>query len=139
MIDLAKFIRPKSAPSVDPIIKDHIQDTVNRQKFIIKMCRALMLYGAPTHRIEEYMKATARVLETEAQFLYIPGCMIVSFDDSHTHTTEVKLVRVDQTVDLGRLRDTVSCMTTCMSCTRACQHCCQASRAYITWEGVHHL
>ena len=38
--------------------------------------------------------------------LYIPGCMIVSFDDSQTHTTEVKLVRVQQEVDLGRLRDT---------------------------------
>lgn len=81
-----------------------------------------MLYGAPTHRIEEYMKATARVLEIEAQFLYIPGCMIVSFDDSRTHTTEVKLVRSDGGVDLGRLRDTVSFISDCSSCTRACRH-----------------
>jgi uncharacterized membrane protein YjjP (DUF1212 family) len=37
--------------------------------------------------------------------LYIPGCMIISFDDPSTHTTEVKIVRVAQGVDLGKLRD----------------------------------
>ena len=31
--------------------------------------------------------------------------MIISFDDTHTHTTEVKIVRVPQGVDLGKLRD----------------------------------
>ena len=49
---------------------------------------------------------SARVLEIDGQFLYIPGCMLVSFDDATTHTTEVKLVRTAQGVDLGRLRDT---------------------------------
>jgi uncharacterized membrane protein YjjP (DUF1212 family) len=52
------------------------------------------------------MKASSRVLEIEAQFLYIPGCMIISFDDSESHTAEVKLVRTAQGVDLGKLRDT---------------------------------
>jgi uncharacterized membrane protein YjjP (DUF1212 family) len=32
--------------------------------------------------------------------------MIMSFDDPSTHTTEVKLVRVTQGLDLGKLRDT---------------------------------
>jgi uncharacterized membrane protein YjjP (DUF1212 family) len=54
----------------------------------------------------EYMKMTARVLEIDGQFLYIPGCMIISFDDATTHTAEVKLVRSVQGVDLGKLRDT---------------------------------
>ena len=48
---------------------------------------------------------SARVLEIEAQFLYMPGCMIVAFDDSSVHTSEVKLVRTSQGVDLGKLRD----------------------------------
>ena len=30
---------------------------------------------------------SARVLEIDGQFLYIPGCMIISFDDVSTHTT----------------------------------------------------
>ncbi|KAF4126984.1 Protein of unknown function (DUF1212) [Geosmithia morbida] len=83
----------------------HIAGIISRHRYLLKLCRALMLYGAPTHRLEEYMSMSARVLEIEGQFLYLPSCMIISFDDSTTHTAEVKLVRVAQGVDLGRLRD----------------------------------
>jgi uncharacterized membrane protein YjjP (DUF1212 family) len=34
-----------------------------------------------------------------------PGCMIIAFDDSSVHTSEVKLVRTAQGIDLGKLRD----------------------------------
>ena len=54
----------------------------------------------------EYMRMSSRVLEIEGQFLYIPGCMIIAFDDPETHTTEVKLVKSNQGVDLGKLRET---------------------------------
>lgn len=87
----------------------HISEVMARQRYLMKLCRALMKYGAPTHRLEECMKMSARVLEIESQFLYIPGCMIISFDDSSTHTTEVKLIRETQGVDLGKLRDTHAC------------------------------
>ncbi|KAL2867277.1 uncharacterized protein BJX67DRAFT_81157 [Aspergillus lucknowensis] len=83
----------------------HIAELLQRQRYLIILCKALMKYGAPTHRLEEYMKMTARVLEINANFLYLPGCMVVSFDDFSTHTTEVKLVRVNQGVDLGKLSD----------------------------------
>ncbi|KAF7559521.1 hypothetical protein G7046_g4635 [Stylonectria norvegica] len=83
----------------------HIAGIISRHRYLLKLCKALMMYGAPTHRLEEYMTMSSRVLEIESQFLYIPGCMIISFDDSTTHTTEVKLVRVPQGIDLGRLRD----------------------------------
>nr|POF08173.1 uncharacterized upf0442 protein [Quercus suber] len=82
-----------------------IAETMRRQKYLMRLCRALMLYGAPTHRLEEYMNMSARTLKIQAQFLYIPGSMIMSFDDPSTHTTEVKLVRVNQGLDLGKLRD----------------------------------
>ncbi|QPH18909.1 hypothetical protein C2857_004032 [Epichloe festucae Fl1] len=83
----------------------HIAETLSRQGYIIKLCRALMLYGAPTHRLEEYLSMTARVLEIDGQFLYLPGCMLVSFDDRSTHTTEVRIVRTSQGIDLGKLKD----------------------------------
>lgn len=83
----------------------HIAELLTRQKYLIRLCRALMKYGAPTHRLEEYMRMTARVLEIDGQFLYIPGCMIISFDDNSTNTTEVKVVRSSQGVDLSRLAD----------------------------------
>ncbi|KAF2009655.1 DUF1212-domain-containing protein [Aaosphaeria arxii CBS 175.79] len=83
----------------------HLAGTLARQNYLRKLCKALMMFGAPTHRLEEYMNMSARVLEIEAQFLYMPGCMIIAFDDSSVHTSEVKLVRTAQGVDLGRLRD----------------------------------
>ncbi|KAJ5106036.1 hypothetical protein NUU61_003383 [Penicillium alfredii] len=83
----------------------HIAELLSRQRYLIRLCRALMKYGAPTHRLEEYMRMTARVLEIDGQFLYIPGCMIISFDDASTHTTEVKVVRSNQGIDLGKLAD----------------------------------
>lgn len=84
----------------------HIAEILARHRYIMQLCRALMRYGAPTHRLEEYMTMTARVLEVEGQFLYLPGCMIMSFDDPVTRTAEVKLVRSTQGVDLGRLAET---------------------------------
>ena len=86
-------------------IQIHMAETIQRKVYILKMCKALMCYGAPTHRLEEYLKMSARVLSIEGHFLYIPGCMIVSFDDSATHTTEVKIVRTTQAVNLGKLLD----------------------------------
>ncbi|KAM0328872.1 hypothetical protein ACHAQA_005288 [Verticillium albo-atrum] len=84
----------------------HIAEIISRQEYIIKLCRALMLFGAPTHRLEEYLSTTANILEIDGQFLYLPGCMIISFDDRSTHTTEVRIVRSAQGIDLGRLKDT---------------------------------
>jgi uncharacterized membrane protein YjjP (DUF1212 family) len=96
----------KSKRRADEIkIKIHLAGTLARQNYLRKLCKALMMYGAPTHRLEEYLNMSARVLEIEAQFLYMPGCMIVAFDDSSVHTSEVKLVRTNQGVDLGKLRD----------------------------------
>jgi len=86
-------------------IKIHLAGTLARQNYLRKLCKALMMYGAPTHRLEEYLNMSSRVLEIEAQFLYMPGCMIIAFDDSSVHTSEVKLVRTNQGVDLGKLRD----------------------------------
>ncbi|ANB15476.1 pheromone-regulated protein PRM10 [Sugiyamaella lignohabitans] len=82
----------------------HIADVLQRQRFILRMCRALMMFGAPTHRLEEYMKMTSRVLEIDGQFLYIPGCMITSFGDPTTHTSEMHLVRVVQGLNLNKLQ-----------------------------------
>ena len=97
--------KPKHRRDNDLKIKIHIAGTLARQSYLRKLCKALMMYGAPTHRLEEYLSMSARVLEIEAQFLYMPGCMICAFDDTSIHTSEVKLVRTAQGVDLGKLRD----------------------------------
>jgi uncharacterized membrane protein YjjP (DUF1212 family) len=83
----------------------HIRTVIERQKYLVKMCRALMMYGAPTHRLEDYLRMSARALQINGQFMYLPGCMLISFDDYETHTAEVKLVKEAQGVDLGRFND----------------------------------
>jgi hypothetical protein len=100
---MSRMSRPRLEDEIR--ITVHIAETLSRQKYLLKLCRALMSYGAPTHRLEEYMKMSARVLEIDGQFLYIPGCMIISFDDASTHTTEVKIVKSTQGVNLGKLKD----------------------------------
>lgn len=97
------FLRPRIDAELR--ITMAIADVLQRQKFVLKLCKALMLFGAPTHRLEDYLKLTSRALEIDAQFLYIPGCMIVAFDDRSTHTSDVKLVRVVQGIDLGKLNE----------------------------------
>ncbi|CCX33845.1 hypothetical protein FPQ18DRAFT_31596 [Pyronema domesticum] len=94
-------------PNLDQEIRItvHIAETLQRQRYIIKICKALMLYGAPTHRMEEALKMTSRVLEIDAQFLYLPNCMIISFGDQTTHTSEMQIVRTNQGLDLGKLMD----------------------------------
>ena len=51
------------------------------------------------------MKMASRAMKIDGHFLYTPGSMIISFDDAFTHTTEVKIVRSTQSVDLGKLED----------------------------------
>lgn len=97
-----------SQAPVDSCFADYVSsiaEIISRHRYLVKLCRALMEYGAPTHRLEAYMAMSARVLAIQGQFLYLPGCMVISFDDEQTHTTEVKIVRAGQGVDLGKLRD----------------------------------
>lgn len=59
----------------------------------MKMARAFMMFGAPSHRLEAQMQATARVLEINCQVIYIPGVMLISFGDAATHTSDIKACR----------------------------------------------
>jgi hypothetical protein len=43
----------KAKDDQDARIKIHVANILKRQQYIIRMCRALMLFGAPTHRLEE--------------------------------------------------------------------------------------
>lgn len=95
---------------------------LSRQDFIMKLARAFMMYahfflfefvqrliglfvrfGAPSHRLEAQMQATARVLEINCQVIYIPGVMLISFGDAATHTSEVKFLKQANGLDLGKL------------------------------------
>lgn len=51
---LSSMFHKKKKPRLEDEIKItvHIAETLSRQKYLLKLCRALMSYGAPTHRLE---------------------------------------------------------------------------------------
>ena len=89
----------------DRHINISVADTLARQDLIITLCRAFIETGVPTHRLEEIMKVVSDMLLIRADFLYIPGCMMISFDDPDNGQSLVRLVKISQAINLGKLKD----------------------------------
>ncbi|KAL4402187.1 pheromone-regulated protein Prm10 [Malassezia pachydermatis] len=83
----------------------HVAAILKRQEFLMKLSRALMMFGAPTHRIELQIQQTANVLEVNCRCIYFPNLMILSFGDDTTHTSETKIIKQGSVVDLTKLTD----------------------------------
>ncbi|KAK0549151.1 pheromone-regulated protein prm10 [Tilletia horrida] len=96
-----QFDRRKSATT----ITCHVSHVAERQKFILKLAKALMLFGAPSHRIESQLNATANVLEVDAQFIHFPGIVIASFGDIDKRTSETHFVKSSSALVLGQLHN----------------------------------
>jgi uncharacterized membrane protein YjjP (DUF1212 family) len=75
---------------------------LKRQNFILKLAQALMTTGAPSHRLESQLTATARVLEIDAQFVHLPSIVIATFGDADTRTSETHFVIYSQVFGLAR-------------------------------------
>lgn len=83
----------------------HVAAILQRQEFIMKLSRALMMFGAPTHRIETQIQQTARVLEINCRCIYLPNLMLLAFGDDTTHTSETKFIKQAGGLDLTKLTD----------------------------------
>ncbi|KAH9810427.1 hypothetical protein DFH28DRAFT_498549 [Melampsora americana] len=81
----------------------HVADILKRQDFILKLAKALMATGAPSHRLESQLSATARVLEIDAQFVHLPSIVIATFGDCDTRTSETHFVKAVGDIALGQL------------------------------------
>lgn len=46
-------------------ITRHVAEIIQRQEFICKLARAMMMFGGPSHRLQAQIQATAKVLEVE--------------------------------------------------------------------------
>ncbi|EKC97725.1 hypothetical protein A1Q2_07924 [Trichosporon asahii var. asahii CBS 8904] len=99
----AKREREKRKAKERQYIVRHVAQIIFRQKFLLQLARALMMFGSPSHRLETQIQATAKVLGLNVQVVYIPGVMLVSFADDNTHTTEVKFLKQQTGLDLGKL------------------------------------
>jgi uncharacterized membrane protein YjjP (DUF1212 family) len=71
----------------------------------LKLTRALMMFGGPSHRLQAQIQATARVLDIELSCMYLPDVMLISFDDGATGTSSIKFIRQSSALDMGKLYD----------------------------------
>ena len=78
---------------------------LNRQKFLMRLAKALMTFGAPSHRIESQLLSAARILEVDAEFIHIPGVIICSFGDLETKTSEMHFIKCGGRLSLGSLHE----------------------------------
>lgn len=62
-----------------------------------------MTFGAPSHRIESQLMAAARILEVEAEFIYLPGMIICSFGEQDLGSSETHFVKCNGRLSLGAL------------------------------------
>lgn len=78
---------------------------LHRQKFLMRLAKALMTFGAPSHRIEAQLLSAARILEIDGEFIHIPGVIICSFGDQDTRTSETHFVKCGGRLSLGSLHE----------------------------------
>ncbi|KAI0030482.1 hypothetical protein K488DRAFT_54115, partial [Vararia minispora EC-137] len=95
--------RKRRKKKAEIFITRHIADLLARQTFVLKLARAMMMFGGPTHRLQAQMQSTARVLEISLSCMYLPDTMLLSFDDDITSTSNVKLIKQGSALDLSKL------------------------------------
>ncbi|KAG9049344.1 hypothetical protein FS837_010558 [Tulasnella sp. UAMH 9824] len=84
-------------------IERNLRLLIAKQNFVLKLARALMLYGAPSHRLESQLVATAKVLSVPAQVIHFPGVVLLSFHDKVAKTSETHIVKATTRLQLGKL------------------------------------
>ncbi|EIW52517.1 DUF1212-domain-containing protein [Trametes versicolor FP-101664 SS1] len=86
-------------------ITRHVAEIVARQEFILKLARAMMMFGGPTHRLQAQIQATGKVLDTPLSCMYLPDMMLISFEDPSTSTSSIKFIRQGSSLDIGKLQE----------------------------------
>ncbi|GAA5830096.1 hypothetical protein JCM11251_006873 [Rhodosporidiobolus azoricus] len=99
--------REKELKARRVFITAHVAAIIERQQFILKLARAFMMFGAPSHRLEAQIQATARVLELpHCAAMYLPNCMLINFADPATCTSDIKFLKQPGGLDFGKLKTT---------------------------------
>lgn len=76
----------------------------HRHLFLLTLSKALMKFGAPSHRIEAQLVAAAKALDVEADFVLFPNVVVCSFVDDETKTSETHFVKASGRISLSYLQ-----------------------------------
>ncbi|MBX3418458.1 MAG: threonine/serine exporter family protein [Pirellulaceae bacterium] len=78
----------------------HIE-LADRQALLIKAASMLHRHGTPAHRMERVMKRVSATLGVEADYLYTPTALLISFAEG-SHRTVLRRIDAGE-IDLGKL------------------------------------
>ncbi|KAJ6498494.1 hypothetical protein C8R47DRAFT_1212182 [Mycena vitilis] len=73
-------------------ITRHIAHVIQRREFILKLTRALMMLGGPSHRLRKYRRR-AMCLTLKSTACTYRDIATISFDDSLAGTSNPELIR----------------------------------------------
>ncbi|EEB07038.1 pheromone-regulated membrane protein [Schizosaccharomyces japonicus yFS275] len=126
----------------------HAQEESSKRTFIVVLCYAMMLYGAPSHRLEEYMMNAMKNCQIEGRVNYIPGCMEICFitrptdSNSYQSTTYNTLVKAAG-LDIGKLervfrvyKSTIHDLYTAEEATKILTRILEEPEYYKPWQLV---
>lgn len=82
-----------------------IIDSEEGERFILLLTRALMKFGAPSHRVESQLMAVAALLRVKMQVIHLPKCTIISFGNhiGSANNKDTRFVKAATQIELGRL------------------------------------
>ncbi|KAE9397500.1 DUF1212-domain-containing protein [Gymnopus androsaceus JB14] len=95
----------KKRKKAELFITRHVAQIIQRQEFICKLARSMMMFGGPAHRLTAQIQATARVLDIELSCMYLPDVMLISFEDSSTGTSLIKFIKQGSVLNMGKLAE----------------------------------
>jgi uncharacterized membrane protein YjjP (DUF1212 family) len=78
-------------------------DIDKRRKFVLKLAKCLISFGAPSHRIESQLSTASKILDAKAAFVHIPDLVIVTFGDEDVASVETHFVKAKGRIALGSL------------------------------------
>jgi len=76
----------------------------NRHLFLLTLSQALIKFGAPSHRVEAQLIASASILDVDGEFIQLPNIIVCSFYDDETKTSETHFVKASGRIWLGSLQ-----------------------------------
>ncbi|KAF8898920.1 hypothetical protein BD779DRAFT_1486237 [Infundibulicybe gibba] len=79
------------------------EEVTKRRKFILKLAKALLSFGAPSHRIESQLAAASEILDAQAEFVHLPNIIIVTIRNGGTTSTRTYFVRATGRIALTSL------------------------------------
>lgn len=81
----------------------NMQSLKDGQTYMIKVCEALLLFGAPTHRLERYMALTSKALSIHVQTFYMPSCMFICFSGDDPGARDFRIIRSRTLTNFSKL------------------------------------